>query len=483
MEEPSEEQLLEILAEHESSLLSKYLSSLYYTFKPRADSPQEWDENLKCMSCPDEQTRFIKSKNLGIDVVLSGNGAGKSLLANWKIVYLLLNNAPPADLAKYWILNQTMEKASEQFQEKLRLLIPPDYIESIQWYNSRKLQPKSIIFKPHPSNGNRWLLLFASYEQGAGNFVATSQSVGFYLDEYYSQSILEELSRSCREFPVMPGARIITLTPSLGHPELEAIYNDKERHPEYTFYHYNTLKNKELGNMSWLDCVPKERLATRLYGAFTHPEGRIFVEFDKRHIIDILPPPPGAKHFLGIDFGASDTHLTACIWLYRVDGCYYVYDELGLSQELLENIIKKIKLQQPTFQAGKRLYQIYGDSAALQERMELGKAGIPCVPWKKEPVVSAIESVQSLFMQDKLFISKKCTRLINELRKYTWKANSKIDEPIKKEDDFVDALKGIIYSEVGLGDKIINWESKDKKLGSPFTRDLKKKELNNIRVR
>ena len=68
--------------------------------------------------------------------------------------------------------------------------------------------------------------------------------------------LLQEIMRSMRNFKPIPGARFITLTPVLGHPELEEIFNNQQAHPTFKFYTYNTKKNTAIKNLEWINSIP-----------------------------------------------------------------------------------------------------------------------------------------------------------------------------------------------------------------------------------
>lgn len=435
-----EEQKLWI-AEHgtdeEVWLLHKYLTEEYYRFEARPDCPEEFDE----------QYSFVHEKWDGIACALAGNASGKTYAAAFKVAHFLRTTDAPTNLCKYYMASQSLEIAGTIWQEKLSKFITPDMVESITWYNSKKCQPESVILKPSPGTGNRWMICFRSYEQGRKSFQAISECGGFWVDEQIDLSLLNEIDTRTREFN-FPGSKIYTLTPLEPDPELEERFNEPEKHPYWKFRRLNAEKNFEYGgiaNVQWLMSTPIDMRETRRIGAFTRLSGAVFKEYDRNiHVIKPRQLSRHAVYFRSIDFGYSvDTH----VLLLAEDGPnIYVTKEWNESGMRVEDKVKRTLDEMP----GNLV--TYADPEDAQQRREWSERGIHTTIARKEPVKLGLELIRTRFAERRLFIFDNCKKLISQVGNYRWKEPTEKGEdlreerPVKRNDHGVDALRMAIHS-------------------------------------
>ena len=75
----------------------------------------------------------------------------------------------------------------------------------------------------------------------------------------------------------------------------------------------------------------------------------------------------------------------------------------------------------------------------------------------KPDTLECIQTISSLFYQNRLLIHEGCNELINQIYGYEWdsKAASKgEDKPVKKDDHYIDAMRGPIMNNLFDGDSI-----------------------------
>ena len=141
----------------------------------------------------------------------------------------------------------------------------------------------------------------------------------------------------------------------------------------------------------------------------------------------------------GLDFGFN--HPTALIKVGFLDNAIYCEEllyESKLTNSDLAYIMKTLGLSKTT--------DIYCDTARPETIEEIKRAGLNVKPALKA-VYDGIQMVKSR----PLYITKSSTNLIKEIKSYKWKIdkNGKVlDEPIKFNDDAVDAMRYGIYSRI-----------------------------------
>jgi phage terminase large subunit len=153
--------------------------------------------------------------------------------------------------------------------------------------------------------------------------------------------------------------------------------------------------------------------------------------------IDELPGK--GDRVYGLDFGF--VHPCALIEVQLYEGAAYIDEsiyESGLTKpELTEKIKAIIKDRSP----------IYADSSEADSIEELYRKGLNIHKANKD-VWSGIITVKSI----PLYITRRSINLINEIQGYKWKKdrnNIVLEEPVKDNDDAMDALRYAIHTRMG----------------------------------
>jgi phage terminase large subunit len=140
--------------------------------------------------------------------------------------------------------------------------------------------------------------------------------------------------------------------------------------------------------------------------------------------------------FYGLDFGYN--HPAALVKVEHYDGVNYVQELIYQSKLTLTELIEKIKYHI------RDLSPIYADAAEPKSIEEIFRAGINIKPASKD-VWAGILKVKSF----PLVVTDNSKNLKNELSSYKWKKDKNdniIEEPIKANDDALDATRYAIYS-------------------------------------
>lgn len=148
--------------------------------------------------------------------------------------------------------------------------------------------------------------------------------------------------------------------------------------------------------------------------------------------------PEGGETIYGLDFGFN--HPTALVKIKIVDDRYYWKELLYRSYLTNPEVITLLKDLVPQNE------YLYADSENPQDIEEIRRAGFNIKPMKKEAgsVLGGIRHIKS----HEWFITKDSVNGLKEVKSYSWKQKDgkNLDEPLKVNDDFLDAGRGAIYT-------------------------------------
>jgi PBSX family phage terminase large subunit len=182
-------------------------------------------------------------------------------------------------------------------------------------------------------------------------------------------------------------------------------------------------------------------------------EGAIFDFFD-RNIHVVSKPPRAADYWVcGLDFGTSNafaclligvhtglhTQQGKCMW---VEKEYYYDFQKTNKQKTISEFANAVK----EFIEPYAVRGIYIDPSALPMKLELQRMGIHVIPANNE-VLDGIQMMTSEMAKGNLYVCKECINTIREIENYTWdskKSEKGDDEPVKKSDHAVDALRYVM---------------------------------------
>lgn len=412
-------------------------------------------------------------------------------------LFVLRQQRPPRKDTPFWILANSYDQVGDViWKEKLlgHGHIPKSEVnwDRISWRDKKKGQPDTVPLLPWPEEfggdpNKNWTLHFKSYEQGRMALQAASIG-GFFFSEQFPLDLLLETLRGCREY-MFHGGQFCEFTPI--DPEL-CIWVEKameSRPPGWVFYRANTQKNRKNLADGWFDAffsgVPDEILATRLTGQLATFEGVIYPQFNMAiHVTEaemqLQDIPEGSYHGLATDWGSSIEHPQVTL-LGAQDGAgtWYIYDEYftrdqgKVTADHARAVVAmcqawgwpaSLKMADDGNYVGLDLDETHGvnhaDPSGGNRLLEFSIRGIPTVP-ANNAVIEGINYVRSKMQPHpktgvpQLIISRKCTNLIEQLRKYRWdkRANKSLrpqaasaPKPLKMEDDAPDALRYLLYS-------------------------------------
>lgn len=385
-----------------------------------------------------------------------------------------------------WYATITWDMVGTILWEKMQTLFShmvqgEDY--RVIWHNRNKGIPDTIFVKVgENSDGSprESKIIFKAYEQGADSFQGTERRyVGFdeqFPEAVYTESISRIGANTELDF-------FTAMTPIKPQPWLEE--NLTIDTPEsWDVFEYPLDDNRiSVGGFipdEQIDALieewPEEVAPTRRYGKWgsffgsvyksfsrqTHvvPEDQEHLFFPRRSNQQFLIPSPDRFSFGTIDWGGANPFVF--LWGTRIphmDDAWYIYDEYYWDSRtkgprLIADHAKEITNR--TLKHWKtRFARVWSDHDA-QDRFEMANAGIPSFPAVKD-VSAGIETVQTYmklrgeFKRPRLFIAARCVNTIREHAVYKYsdptETHDSAEEPVKKDDHTVDALRYMLHSE------------------------------------
>lgn len=195
-------------------------------------------------------------------------------------------------------------------------------------------------------------------------------------------------------------------------------------------------------------------LRRNFFGEWIGAEGAIYDMFDpERHVVPHSELPQMKQIIAaGIDYGV--TNPTAAVLLaHGEDNCLYFIDEWYLKTTSFESSWSDAQLSQgiidwlakphhPT-QMDMPVRYVLVDPSAKALRRQMKNDGLTTRAAKND-VIDGISTLATLFSQDKLKVSDKCVRLLEELPNYRWDPSATErgeDKPIKIDDHLCDSAR------------------------------------------
>ncbi len=326
--------------------------------------------------------------------------------------------------------------------------------------------PQFSIFRPFCTYSSKkglklkdkTIMILGAKDEGAiGNFQGKTMSL-CYCDEItlYPTSIIDMIDTRLSN----PWSRAYaTMNPSYpSHKVKQWIDKGLDGDANYYSNHWT------LDDNPYVDQDYKSRIKNSLSGVFYKrnylglwclAEGAIFDFFDRS--IHVLHKPPRAAEYwiAGIDYGVSNafacvligvstgqyTQQGKCLW---VEKEYYWDAKKTGRQKLNSEFADDVQ----AFLEPYSVKNVYIDPSAASMKLELARRGIHTVDANND-VVEGIRHMTSEMSIGNLYVLDKCPNLIREIEGYVWdtkKSEQGDDEPVKKADHGVDALRYAVFT-------------------------------------
>lgn len=338
------------------------------------------------------------------------------------------------------------------FQNAIRLLLESEHLAIFRpfctWFSGKrqlKFRDKTIS------------TLGAKDEGAIGSFQGKTFSL-VYCDEMtlYPESIIDMIDTRLSNPHSMGFA---SMNPSHPNHKIKKWIDKAEKgDPNYYALHFTLDDNPYVGDDY------KQRIRDSLSGLFYKrnylglwclAEGAIFDFFDQKiHVLD--RPPVACEYYIaGIDYGSVNPF--SCLLIGVSTGKYtQTGKRLWVEKEYFWDP-KKEGRQKTNSEFADAVHeflepygvkQLYIDPSAEAFQLELRRRGMHVVHANND-VESGIQMMTSEMKKGNLYVLSECKNTIREIESYVWdpKAAEKgYDEPLKKDDHAVDALRYCIAS-------------------------------------
>jgi len=380
------------------------------------------------------QRAFIEDDFKGWKVAFGGNGAGKTRTASWACANTVLNVEPPRPRSKFFVYSKNRKIVADIWRDYIEpFLAPFRVIKKIKWADKARGYIESVELKTRSLLGT-WELQFYSYDQGPEALVHGSFD-GCWLDEPCPEGVWTEIGargRECR----LSGVKFYTLTPVNCYlPQLREHYEKRHTRESrvFKFYHFDTRHNIYLDpdNIAELDELYSDDIkATRFLGMFSNPEGAVFQEWDQTiHVVPRFDIKPHWRKFRTIDPSGGGNSPFVCLWFaVDDDGRFIFYKEWTTNKPMLvQDKARAIKDCEPEWGSDSSYESTFIDPEDLQQRIELNKHGISCVPARKgaDSVHNGIELIRTMLRttngkKPQIVVFENCKVLRQQMPSYEW---------------------------------------------------------------
>lgn len=288
--------------------------------------------------------------------------------------------------------------------------------------------------------------VYTGNKRGVGG-IRGATAYSAYIDEgsLADQSVFQEILQRCS----VEGSRIIVTT-NPGSPihYLKTDYIDKASDPNARIKSLNfTIDENTFLSREYVDSLkaqtPKGMFTDRaIYGLWVSADGLVYQDFDKNKML-IDKAPDGLHYYCGVDWGFAEGH-NGVICLFGDDdqGNTYLLEEhtaihryIDYWVEVAQDIQRRCGYNVP----------FWCDSARPEYVSAFQRAGISARNANKS-VLPGIESVAKLMTTGNFFaVKNRLHEFLPEIYQYIW--DERTGEPVKKNDDLMDAMRYAIYNQ------------------------------------
>jgi PBSX family phage terminase large subunit len=390
-----------------------------------------------------KQLEFIKNSfckwNLAHGSVRSGKTVGT--------VFRFMQAADKAPDSKIYIVGHTFDTA---YRNVVRLIMESEELSIFRPFCT--WSGKKLHFK------DKSITVLGAKDEGAvGQFQGDTYSL-VYCDEMtlYPESIVDMIDTRLSKSHSMGFAAMNPSFPK--HKIKQWIDKADAGDPNYYSLHFT------LDDNPYVDDNYKQRIRDSLSGLFYKrnylglwclAEGAIFDFFDRK--IHVVSKPPAAAEYwvAAIDYGSvnplacvlvgvSTGHYTQTGKRLWVEKEYYWDPKKTGRQKTNSEFADDIQ----AFLEPYSVKNLYIDPSAASFKVELRKRGIHVVDANND-VENGIQIMTSEMKKGNLYICEECDNTIREIESYVWDSKSAErgwDEPLKKDDHAVDALRYVMAS-------------------------------------
>lgn len=424
--------------------------------------------NLNGYKPHDKQIDFHAKRAHG-RLFLGGNRSGKTVGGAVEACWWLTGRhpyieTPPPPVRGRCISVDFLNGVEKIVRPEIARWLPASELRGGSWSNAYNKELRTLFLE----NGS--FLEFMSYDQELDKFAGTSRHFVWFDEEPPQEIFIENKMRLLDT----GGAWWVTMTPVEGMTWIyDDVYmaaqtNDNIHVVEVDMAENIYLNHEEVDAM--LVGLSADERKARKEGKFVQIGGLIFKEFGEANIIDPIIPPRDWLHVASLDHGYNNP--TAWLWAaVDKDGRIVVYDEHYESGQVISYHAQKVHQinalheREIAYYVGDPSIRNSDPITGTSVLIEYIESGIPLILGNND-VRAGIDKVAKHIRnpetgKPRLFITKNCVNLIHELQRYRWgtwatkkmqNQKNKKEEPHKKHDHAVDALRYLISSRPAVED-------------------------------
>jgi len=399
------------------------------------------------------QQAFLESP-AKIRALFSGNGFGKTTIVTLDLLYAHLECHPYRNTSKVrhsWFVIPGFDKAEDYWNE-IKRWCPPSKLPTPSKMGT------SAIKRLEWQNGS--VTTFYSHDQDSTKLEGTNIDA-LYCDEPPPRDLWIAAYRGLRNntdyFIVLAG------TPISEAWMYEEIYRPwaMKKDPNIFIVQGSTYDNPYLST-GWVkdfgSRLTDDERRTRIYGEFSHLQGRVFKEFTRQtHVYATQTWPEEWPVYMAIDPHPRKPH--TAVWLgVTSDDILVVIDEIKV-EGTVEDFAKAIKEKEKNgrYKIVSRRIDNSGSGTDWNRDSfiaQLAKFDIRTSPMRKaeKDVASSLQRIKLLLKNKQLRFLENCVNTISDMELYAWQdyrnplAAGINEKPRKIHDDMIDPLRYIIVS-------------------------------------
>lgn len=209
------------------------------------------------------------------------------------------------------------------------------------------------------------------------------------------------------------------------NPIDEEPLKDPENYVSLLMNPADNMENIDEEYLALLESMPEAERKRFLLGEYSDSsDGQVYYAFDRERHVDERVKKGDGQLFIGMDFNVDP--MTAVIGQV-VNREFHIFDEVYLSNSDTYKMIDTLKSRK---YGGTVIPDSTGKNrktSGKSDHLLLKEAGFIIPPVRNPFVTDRVNNVNRLFTENRVKISPKCKKLINDLEKVAWKDN-KLDQ-------------------------------------------------------
>lgn len=393
---------------------------------------------------------------------LGGNRSGKTVGGAVEAVWWLTGRhpyrkTPPPPVRGRIIAVDFLNGVEKIVRPELARWLPASELKGGSWSSAYNKELRTLTLE----NGSS--VEFMSYDQELDKFAGTSRHFIWFDEEppkdIYTENLLRLLD--------VQGSFWITMTPVEGMTWIyDDLYLAARLNPNISVIEVDMTENTYLNTGEideFLSGLSEDDITARKHGKFVQLGGLIYKNFSPANIINPMTPPKEWLWVAGLDHGLNNP--TAWLWAsVGPDGQIIIHHEHYESGQLIDyhaarvHSINQEHQRIPDYYVGDPSIRNTDPITGTSVLLEYTNNGIPIILGNndvKAGINKVAQYIEGINKQPKLFITRNCVNLLNEIQRYRWATwaikkhnfdKDKKEEPHKKNDHACDALRYIVAS-------------------------------------